>query len=339
MSFFVYLVMWYNVKMFKILDGGFLQSEEWRKFKEKTGLKTFLVEQDGKFYASILKQVLPLKFQYFFIPRGPFLDVDANIDNAIKELLFLAKKEKISWIRIEPQTFQDFEKIKKSLSYKIEKSPKNLQPPQTMILDLTKSEEELLMQMKEKTRYSVRLSSRKGVEFYETNSKSDFNEFLSLMKETAERNKINIQSDDYFKILLDDFKNDNVKLYVAKYDEKILSTMFMYYNNETATYLYGASSGQLRNLNASTGLYWHTIQEAKKKGFLKYDFWGTDIVKKDGNYVPKENNWKGISRIKLGFCPKCDPVDFPGTYDVVLKPCKYWLYRAWQKIKKNFAKK
>ncbi|OGI16011.1 MAG: hypothetical protein A2Z52_00825 [Candidatus Moranbacteria bacterium RBG_19FT_COMBO_42_6] len=57
-------------------DGGFLQSEHWRKFQESVGRKTYgLSETDegGELIAcaNIITHKLPIVGEYFYVPRGP----------------------------------------------------------------------------------------------------------------------------------------------------------------------------------------------------------------------------------------------------------------------------
>jgi lipid II:glycine glycyltransferase (peptidoglycan interpeptide bridge formation enzyme) len=58
----------------------------------------------------------------------------------------------------------------------------------TMIVDLNPPEEELLTRMKGKTRYNVRLATRKGVGVEETGFEEAWDTFYGLLMGTAERN-------------------------------------------------------------------------------------------------------------------------------------------------------
>lgn len=56
-------------------------------------------------------------------------------------------------------------------------------------------------------------------------------------------------------------------------------------------------------------------------------------MQEEANWIPADGPWQGITRFKLGFCPKCQPTEFPGGYDIVINEWKYKLYRLIQKIK------
>ena len=170
------------------IDGGFLQSEEWREFQERTGNKTYAVKnKKGKVFANVVEYKLPVVGRYFFIPRGPILKIESEkrkaIDKIVEKGLFnlvqLAKKENIGWIRIEPQKEVDLQRIKYVLQneFRIVKSLKNHQPAQTIMVDLSCNEEEILEKMKSKTRYNIRLSKRKGVQVFTTTKKQILKNF------------------------------------------------------------------------------------------------------------------------------------------------------------------
>src|SRR4030042_3746681 len=65
-------------------DGGFLQSEYWRKFQEAAGKKTYNLSETGEsgelvVRANIITHTLPIVGDYFYIPRGPVIAQSAKI--------------------------------------------------------------------------------------------------------------------------------------------------------------------------------------------------------------------------------------------------------------------
>ena len=74
---------------------------------------------------------------------------------------------------------------------------------------------------------------------------------------------------------------------------------------------------------------WQAIQDAKEAGCERYDLGGIRTGAAD-------NSWLGLTKFKTGFAPDTNPVQFTGCYDIILKPGKYNLYRALQKIKRIF---
>ena len=391
------------------IDGGFLQSKYWQKFQESIGNKVFRQScTDGSFLA--VTQELPLGLDYFLVPRGPIISVNSEsakvqplqrsvASNAevgtlhdknkqtIDSLIDLAKQEKVGWVKIETQTEDDLELIKKEVekinkegggNYEVVKSKKEHQPKQTLMVDLVLDEEEIIKSFKSKTRYNIRLSKRKGVEVIVAKGKEEIEKFLDLLEETAERDGIkNYPRKHYRKLIAlrsqtdadltqtdadkigksksakaQSLHNVGVKLYLAKHEDDILAGAIVTYAGEIATYLHGASSNKKRNLMAPFRLHWEIMKQAKESGYKKYDLGGTKLVKnsKKNNlssgsttgfpvveplerWTLADGSWQGITRFKLGFCPKCQPTEFPGGYDIVINKWKYRVYRFIQRIK------
>lgn len=331
-------------------DGGFLQSEHWRKFQESYGRKTFELEEkdencDTCIYAYVIVHRLPIVGNYFYVPRGPILSRNTQhvtrntngIQKFLNDLINLAKKYNIGWVRIEPASEDILEKIKSNLpkNIKIIKSPVDMQPREILILDITKSEEEILAGMKQKTRYNIRLAEKRGVQISHNTQHitHNINEFLRLIRITARRDKITAHPESYYRKMFETIPPEILKLYVAEYEGKIICANLVLFFGKTATYMHGASDNTHRDVMAPYLLQWQQILDAKKAGCERYDFGGVKISHNTQHITRNTNNWEGITRFKTGFTPEAKPIQFPGCYDIVLNPAKYWLYRILRKIK------
>jgi lipid II:glycine glycyltransferase (peptidoglycan interpeptide bridge formation enzyme) len=156
-------------------------------------------------------------------------------------------------------------------------------------------------------------------------------EFLRLIRLTEKRKKIKFHEDKYYQKMLETLPEGMRRLYVAEYKHKIIAANLMIFFEDTAIYLHGATDDEYRNQMAPYLLQWQAILDAQKAGCKFYDFGGVK--------TEKENNaWSGITKFKLGFFPKTKPVEFPGSYDIIVNPIKYWLYRGLQKLKKMVRK-
>ncbi|MFZ2193866.1 MAG: peptidoglycan bridge formation glycyltransferase FemA/FemB family protein [Candidatus Moraniibacteriota bacterium] len=310
----------------KFENRDFLQSNEWQKFQEAVERKIFSV-CDGDFSASIVEHSLPIVGKYLYIPHGPIISEQESINKEqFKKLLDLAIKNEAGWIRIDPENNDILKLIKKTIKNKIIKAPHDMQPKETLIMDISKSEEEILAGMKSKTRYNIKLAEKKGVKIA-ISDKKNIEEFLKLTKIMAERQGITTHKEKYYRKMFEIIPNDIIKLYVAEYDEKIIAANIVVFYEDTAYYLHGASDDKYKNLMAPYLLQWKQIQDARKANCTKYDFCGVKINEKKGR------SWEGVTRFKLGFSPKTKPVEFPGSYDIIIDPIKYWLYRIIQKLK------
>lgn len=209
---------------------------------------------------------------------------------------------------------------------------------QTLLLDLRKSEEVLLAEMHSKHRYNIRLAEKHEVQVdcFEQYDETAFNRFWSLMQKTAERQDIRNHSRSYhqktWEVLA---KAGMAQVLIARKGQEDLATLLLVTDRDTATYLYGGSSEQQRSLMAPYLLQWRAIQAAKAKNCSFYDFWG--VHTKDSQPIEGDPT-AGVTRFKLGFGGKI--VDFPGSWDFVLQPFWYGVYKTVRRLrgtKFNFA--
>ncbi len=317
----------------------FLQSEEWRKFQEAAGHRTFFVENEG-FSASIIEHKLPIVGNYFYIPRGPIINCHSELDSESKNkldfgseagmtnLINLAKKENAGWIRFDPVNEEILDLIKKNINHEIQKAPHDMQPKEIFVIDIAKTEKELLAEMKPKTRYNINLARKKSIKVFQTKEKKYVEEFLRLVRVTENRKGIKFHPANYYQKMLEAIPENILKLYVAEYNGKIIAANLIVFYNGTTIYLHGATDDKYRNVMAPYLLQWQAVLDAKNAKYNFYDFGGVKI-QESGN-----NSWQGITKFKLGFSSNTQPIEFPGSYDIIINPSKYYLYKIIQRIKK-----
>ena len=309
----------------------FLQSKIWREFQASVGHEVFEIGN-----TSIIKQTLPITGDYFYIPRGPEIFSE--------EIIQLAKKEGAGWIRIEPRSEKVLEEIRNNIDYKIVKTLRDMQPKETSVIDISKSENDILAEMKQKTRYNLNLAKKKNIKVIVSREKKYIDEFLRLVKITSRRDGIISHPENYYRQMIKAIPAENLKIYLAHFENKIIAANVVIFFKNTAIYLHGASDDEYRNVMAPYLLQWKQITDAKKAGCQRYDFGGIATNypasagpclgggQSDAN-IRLTKKWEGITRFKIGFSPKTPPTRFPGCYDIILSPFRYWLYRIIQKIK------
>lgn len=285
-----------------------LQSYFWGNILKKKGAEVLrlAVEEDGKILASasLIHKPLFSRWSYWYCPRGPL-----GSTKAINFLIAEIKKQypRILFLRMEPQ------KLKRG------KKTIDLQPKKTLMLDLECSEEELLKDMHQKTRYNIRLAQKKGVSVVEGGI-NDFAEFWRLMKLTSVRDGFRVHQKEHYENLLANGEGV-IKIFFSRHGDKNIATgLFSFWGNR-ATYLHGASDNKFRNVMAPYLLQWEVIKRAQAVGLKCYDFYGIDAQK-----------WPGVTRFKLGFGGQ--EANYPGTFDVVFSPCFYFIYRLLRQIKR-----
>lgn len=311
------------------MNTEFLQSEEWLRLQEATGKEVVPFSGDG-FLANGIVHTLPLVGQYLYVPRGPMTSSKQQgvRSKATEALILLAKKKKVKWVRIEPEMEEILQEIKKTVSYKVVRASHDMQPREVFKIDITLPEETLLAQMKPKTRYNIRLAEKRGVKVFETREEKYIESFLDLITATSGRKGITSHSKEYYKKFFMALPEAMCQLFVAEYEGVIIAANIVIFYGDTVTYLHGGTSDLHRDVMAPYLLQWEQIKTAKERGYTKYDFGGVSFN--------TTNSWQGITKFKTGFSPQTLPTMYPGTYDIVLAPFSYTVYRVLQKVKTFF---
>lgn len=181
-----------------------------------------------------------------------------------------------TWIGLPKSEFQEIKLNYGTCNRNLRKANTNILPANTIVLDLTQKESDLLQRMKPKTRYNIKLALRKGVEVRSMGIEG-LKIWYDLYHETALRNGMFINDYLYFETMfaskMEGEDNEvKVQLLVAYYDGIPLSAMFLVLSSYRATYLYGASSSQMRNVMST--YQWKAIQIAKANNCFEYDMFG-----------------------------------------------------------------
>lgn len=328
-------------------QGEFLQSWEWGDFQKSFGKKIWrlTMEDNGEILgiALVIKHSLPFGKNYLYLPKGPIFKnpkIQNLFFNKIKEI---AKKESSVFARIEPSKNTIIPPGENVLQ------AANLQPRTTLILDIAKPKEQLLAEMKPKTRYNIKLAEKHGVRTSISDKKTladDFEKFWLLMSETARRDGFRTHPKNYYWQMLNilksgknDFRNSPVaELFLAECQSEILAANIVIFFGSRATYLHGASSSGNRNLMTPYLLQWEQIKKARKQGIKEYDFWGITIKTQNPKPPPKnfsmthyKPSWEGITRFKKGFGGK--EIVYPEAIDFIYQPTPYKAIKALKKLK------
>jgi hypothetical protein len=216
-------------------------------------------------------------------------------------------------------------------------APMRVQPPDTVIVPLDESPGEILRRMKSKTRYNVRLAGKKGVSVTVatgTELLAALPEWYRLYQETAERDRITIHPEGYYRHVVEiadamraeGLAAPDLSLYLARHDGDLLGGIIVTSWGGTSTYLYGASSNTKRNLMANYLLQWEAMQGAIRRGDVSYDLFG--IPESDDPAHPMH----GLYRFKTGFGGAI--VHRAGAWDLPIDTVGTAAYRAAERVRK-----
>lgn len=306
----------------------FLQSYEWGEFQEAVGRRVVrLVFSSGQRLQGFIHN-LGFGWKYGYFPRAPIAVSD------LPDLIAFLKTKKVFFARFEPIGEIDFFKLG-SAGIKIVPTG-NRQPAVTLLLDLKKTEAELLAEMHPKTRYNIHLAEKKGVVVREEKN-ADI--FWKLNQETVGRDFFKSHGRGYYRKMLDLEMARQLTAYYG--DTPIASNIFI--NHEGSfVYLHGASANASRNVMAPYLLQWRGIQLAKKLGAIEYDFWGIAPPVEEGtenrecyhNYCwSGAHSWSGITRFKVGFGGQVR--SYPVAFEVVIGKVKYGVFNLIKRALKH----
>ena len=329
---------------------NFQQSLEWAKVKSSWKNEIVLAEdENGKIVGSlsILIRKMPIFGNIMYSSRGPVCDIHdekvlRQLTDGAKEL---SKKYNAIVLKIEPDIEskdEEFRKIVEKIGYKIKDDAKNfreeIQPRYVFRLDTKgKTEEEIFAGFHQKTRYNIRLATKKGVTIKE-GTRENLKDFHRIMVETGARDGFIIRSLEYFEKMYDELAPNHMKLLMAYHEDKPISGVIpIMYGNKT-WYLYGASSNEHRNLMPNYLLQWEMIKIAIERKSDIYDLRGVSGV------VDENHPQYGLYRFKKGF--GAEFTEFIGEIYIPFKPLKYNLYKFSEKtfrqlrgLKTKFKKK
>lgn len=287
-----------------------LQSPLWGEVQESDGRKIFYTGQ-----CLLIKHALPFGLSWLYSPRPAIRD-EEKLKTLIQSVAAIAKRENAVFWKVD-----GVKKLKiTNYELKITESSSPLQYPETFILDLSKTEEELLKNMKPKTRYNIGLAQKKGVTARWSKNLDDIDVFYRLLTETAERQKIGIHSEEHYRNILKILGEENAAAIIFAYhnNHPIAANLITFFG-DTAVYLHGGADHSRHSLMAPYLLQWETIQEAKRRGLRWYDLGGCSVTR------GKIKEWAGITRFKEGFGGEL--FNFGETYDVVFQKKWYEIYR------------
>lgn len=304
-------------------EAHILQTAAWGVLKSGFGWQAahVLVGDSG---AQVLFRKLPLGFSLAYIPKGP---VGANWEKLWPEVDAICKARRAVFLKVEPDLWEDASDLllggAPPRGFCL--SPHEIQPPRTLVIDLTGSEDQILGQMKQKTRYNIRLARRKGVVIRQT---SDVETFHKLMEITAERDTFGVHSLAYYQQAFDLFApRGQCALLMAEFEEQPLAGLMVFARGPRAWYFYGASSNDQRHLMPTYLLQWKAMQWARTQGCSMYDLWGIpdeDQETLEANFLERSDGLWGVYRFKRGFGG--DLRRALPAWDRVYNPLLYKLY-------------
>lgn len=352
----------WNELISKLPNPHFLQSSEWGEVKRKYGwIPYYAVWSESEFHVSqnlealpvlplplaaslILKRTVSLRgliqASVLYVPKGPLLNWEngALRSRVLNDLQAFAKTQKAIFLKIDPDvelgrgvphSGEDAldnsgqavaeELRRRSWRY----SSAQIQFRNTVLIHLQNSEEEMLMRMKPKTRYNIRLAEKKGVSL-RVGKVSDLANLYKMYAETSVRDGFVIRDEEYYLTVWKIFMQSQAGAQpfaiplIAEVNGEALAAIFLFIFGKRAYYVYGMSRNMHREKMPTYLLQWEAFKTAKAHGCEVYDLWGAPEI-----FDESDSMW-GVYRFKEGLGGEVART--LGAYDFAPNKILYTLY-------------
>lgn len=315
-------------------DTNFLQSWDFYEFHISRGkqvVRRLLKDKDDKIVAAYAGVVETAKRgTYMAIAGGPILDWKNKsvVKTVFKDIEEQGKKHHCVFVRVRPQLELSDKSLKLMNELGLKKAPMYLSVEYAGILNLEKSEEEILAAASQGFRRKLRKAEKEGITVETSTDPAIVKTFYDLEVEHAKRQGFVAFSEDFLTKQFAAFaKNNEVIMYTAKKDGEILAENFMIFYGNEASYHYGVSSPLGTKYSAAPLLHMEAMREARKRGIKRYNLWG--IVGLDET----KHRFYGVSEFKRSF--GCEEFKYTPAHDLILNKFKYLLNKTVETIRKK----
>jgi lipid II:glycine glycyltransferase (peptidoglycan interpeptide bridge formation enzyme) len=351
----------WNTLIGKLPGTHLLQTWEWGQVKAAQGWEPmrFVWESEIGKQKAVAAAAMVLKKQVIrrgfaarlcilYAPKGPMMDwsKEALRKLVLDDMQVCAKKQGAIFLKADPDVSTGAgvpgnedaraDDVGQSVVSELKRrrwlfSSEQIQFRNTVVIDLTRSEDEMLADMKQKTRYNVRLAEKKGVTV-RAGALSDLPALYSMYAETSVRDDFVIRDEAYYRTVWETFMRPTAiseessanhvqpvaEPLIAQVDGEIVAAIFVFYFARRAYYLYGMSREAQREKMPNYLLQWEAMKRAKARGCNAYDLWGAP-----DEFNEKDPLW-GVFRFKEGLGGRV--VRTLGAWDYPVNPIWYKAY-------------
>ena len=302
-------------------DAHVLQTGEWGELKSAFGWDAVRIVC-GDIGGQILFRKLALGLTVGYMPKPvngeQFFEKNIQFWNEVDDV---CRKRRAIFLKVEPDTW---EPSGTSLS-SFQSSRYNIQPPRTIIVDLKGREDDILVRMKQKTRYNIRLATKKGVT---VRIWDDLEAFHQMMLITGQRDNFGVHSLEYYRRVYELFQPVGMaEILLAEFEDKPLAALMVFARGRRSWYMYGASNNEERNRMPTYLLQWEAMRWARERGAEEYDLWGIPDEEESAleeQFTVRSDGLWGVYRFKRGFGGEVRRAQ--QAMDKIYNPMLYKLY-------------
>lgn len=315
-------------------ESNFLQSWDFYEFhaaRGKTVVRRAAVDARGRIlgaYAGVVETAK--RGRYLAIAGGPIADLENRelVEKLFDDIREVGRANHCVFVRVRPQWPLSSESLGMLLEMGLEAAPMFLSVERAGILDLRKSEEEILAGASQGFRRKLRKAEKAGVAITADTKRQSIDDFCTLEQLHATRQQYVPFSREFLTKQFEAFaKNDEIKIYTAKKDGEILAQNFIVFYGQEASYHYGVSSEAGTRISAAPLLHLAAMREARERGCTRYNLWGI---------VGQEETWHrfyGVSEFKRSF--GCEEFWYTPAHDLILKRGRYLITKMIETARKK----
>ncbi|MBK9210640.1 MAG: peptidoglycan bridge formation glycyltransferase FemA/FemB family protein [Anaerolineales bacterium] len=289
---------------------------------------------------TILSRGFVARSSVLYAPKGPLMDWENTSlrTRVLNDLQTFAKQQSAIFLKIDPDvvlgrgvpasegdvTENSGPAIRSELTRRgWVYSSDQIQFRNSVLIDVTSTEEEMLARMKPKTRYNVRLAEKKGVTV-RVGTADDLPMLYKMYAETSVRDGFVIRDENYYMTVWKLFMRSAVSgqpsaiPLIAEVEGQPVAAIFLFMFAGRAYYVYGMSRNLHREKMPTYLLQWEAMKRAKANGCTAYDLWGAPEV-----FDESDSMW-GVYRFKEGLGGEV--IRTLGAYDFAPSKFFYKLY-------------
>lgn len=317
-------------------EANFLQSWDFYEFHRARGKKVMrrLVLEGDKIvgaYAGVVETAK--RGTYMAMAGGPIIDWSKKtlVKAVFEDIKKWALAEKCVFVRVRPQLPESEESLALMKEMGLKRAPMYLSVEYAGVLDLRKSEEEILAGASQGFRRKLRKAAKAEITVETSSDPAIVKTFYELEVRHAKRQGFVAFSESFLTRQFEAFTKDNeVLMYIARKDGEILAMNFMIFYGPEASYHYGVSSELGTRYSAAPLLHLEAMREARKRGMTRYNLWG--IV----GLEEKSHRFYGVSEFKRSF--GCEELKYTPAHDMILDNRRYQLDRLVETVRKKIRK-
>lgn len=302
------------------------QSFLWQDFDaaipDRKPLGVFVVEDDKKIHAIIGMTLYNMqRYQWVWAKHGPYFVNKEPAESVIKEVLDAV----VAYTKAQVPAAVFIRVTTPKVRFALKAPIHHTMYDRTIVIDINRSNDELLASMTRSGRYDVKKSLKSGIEFSEVPTEvavKEFDQYYAILHETAKRDGFRPNEKFMYEAMLKAL-GANAHLFAAHYEGKPIAWALVTDYCSKGVYYYAASNDTARKLCAAYGLQYFAMQELRDKGCTEYDMMG----------IASESfpSLASVTGFKKKFSHEF--VDIHKTFDIPLKPAKYATIKVAKKAK------